>query len=354
MDNQKLILFLALSIVVLLLWQAWQEEFGQPVKPVSHEPAPSTGTMPSTSPSAETPTMGPSATKPSEAPSVSQEVTKTGQRIHVVTDVLDAEITSVGGDLRKVDLIRYPVSINKPDEPYPLLEDTQAKLFIAQTGLLSQKNSAPDHYAVFTPEATEYHLQQGKDDIVVRLNWTGPDGLNVGKIYTFHRNSYIVNLDIQVNNTTDKDWSGSMYRQLQRNKASEPGQSRFIYTYTGAVVSTPYNKYEKIKFDNMADWKPKDSYIKGGWEAMVQHYFVASILPEQNQLNHFYTKVVDNIRYIIGMTTEARTVAPGSTENFSTQFYIGPKDQHRMENAAPNLQLTIDYRIFTVISQPLS
>ena len=100
-----------------------------------------------------------------------------------------------------------------------MLEDTQAKLFIAQTGLLSQKNSAPDHYAVFTPEATEYHLQQGKDDIVVRLNWTGPDGLNVSKIYTFHRNSYIVNLDIQVNNTTDKDWSGSMYRQLQRNKS---------------------------------------------------------------------------------------------------------------------------------------
>jgi YidC/Oxa1 family membrane protein insertase len=28
MDNQRLILFVALSLVILLLWQSWQEDYG--------------------------------------------------------------------------------------------------------------------------------------------------------------------------------------------------------------------------------------------------------------------------------------------------------------------------------------
>ena len=35
MDNQRLILFVALSFVVLLLWQAWMEDYGPAPEPAA-------------------------------------------------------------------------------------------------------------------------------------------------------------------------------------------------------------------------------------------------------------------------------------------------------------------------------
>lgn len=37
----------------------------------------------------------------------------------------------------------------------------------------------------------------------------------------------------------------------------------------------------------------------------------------------------------------------------ATRLYVGPKDQHRLKEAAPNLELTVDYGKLTVISQPI-
>ena len=98
----------------------------------------------------------------------------------------------------------------------------------------------------------------------------------------------------------------------------------------GGVVSTTFDKYEKITFDEMAEWKPQQSYIEGGWAAMLQHYFLAAIIPSSEQLNHFYTKAIDDTRFIIGMTSQEKIVNVGQASHILTQFYIGPKDQFRM------------------------
>ena len=40
------------------------------------------------------------------------------------------------------------------------------------------------------------------------------------------------------------------------------------------------------------------------------------------------------------------SVAPGEGKTWSTQFYAGPKDQNRMAEISPNLNLTVDYGFF--------
>ena len=55
-----------------------------------------------------------------------------------------------------------------------------------------------------------------------------------------------------VTNQSGTDWSGHQYRQLQRSEGVEDANSKFIYTYTGGVIYSPEEKYEKIKFDDMA------------------------------------------------------------------------------------------------------
>jgi YidC/Oxa1 family membrane protein insertase len=358
-DNQRVILFFALSIVLLLIWQAWlgegQTPSVEPAAPVTtaQPPAdlPAAPGTPATS-SAETapgqPAPGGETQAPPAAPT--QQLAR-GTRIHVVTDLFDAQIDTTGGDLRQVLLRAYPVAADKPDQPFPLMEDKGPRIFIAQSGLLSDR-PAPDHYAAFTAEQTEYRLAPGASEVRVPLHWRSEDGISVTKVYVFHRDSYVIDLDQVVENGSQTPWTGYQYRQFQRTRPNEQETSRFIYTYTGAVISTPEKKYEKIKFDEM-DKRSLDQEVTGGWAAMLQHYFLAVWLPGHDESNRFYTKAIEQKPYVLGLISKPREIAPGQSADFSSRLYVGPKDQKRLGRIDETLKLTVDYGILTVVAEPL-
>ncbi|MDH5259702.1 MAG: membrane protein insertase YidC, partial [Gammaproteobacteria bacterium] len=254
--------------------------------------------------------------------------------------------------IRRVYLLNYPVEQKVPNNPYPLMNDQLPQLFIAQSGLLS-KQSAPDHHAVYSVSGSEFVMASGDNTLVVPMVWKSADGIVVTKTYTFHRDSYLITVDHKVSNTSATDWAGRLYRQFQRNEYDEPGKSRLLYTFTGGAVSSAEKPYEKIEFSEMGDWKPEQSYIKGGWVSMMQHYFVSAWLPKADEVNHFFSKNLNDTRYILGMMGTDVTVAAGSDSTFASRIYIGPKEQSRIESLADNLKLTVDYGWLTFIAQPL-
>src|SRR3569623_1988097 len=188
MDNLRLILFVALSVVVLLLWQAWQTDHSPPAKTLQTSavngaavptPAPSSPGAAAPAPSA-TPIPTPAAALPNEQQGLVQ-----GQRIRVQTDVLIVEIDTLGGDVRQADLPTYPESVDKPGKPYRLHNDSTPLIFDAQAGLLSA-SAAPDHHARYSADQTDYRLADGANEIKVQLHWTDEQGITVTKIYTFN------------------------------------------------------------------------------------------------------------------------------------------------------------------------
>ena len=360
MDSQRTLLMIALVFVGLLMYQAWQHDYGpSPETAQNAIPGTVTGTagkqssdVPQllTTPAGDkTPAAVATPATPA-APENSAEVLPSGQRIHVATDVLDVQIDTLGGDLRQVRLPTYPVSITERNVPLTLLTDNAADLFVAQTGLLSQQ-PAPDHHAQYTADQKDYKLAPGSNELKVTLHWTSPDGIAVDKVYTFHRNSFAVDLEYVVTNHSKAVWQGRQYRQFQRLR-SEKKTSRFIRTFTGGAIYSQENKYQKLTFDEMAN-ENLSRNIKGGWAAMVQHYFAAAWIPNQGAVNHFYSKALAGDRFVLGMVSPAITVAPGQSGTLTTRAYIGPKIQDRLEKIAPGLELTIDYGMLTFLAKPI-
>lgn len=357
MDSQRTLLWIALVFVGLLMYQAWQHDYGQAPQPAqtsasgaaTGEAKPSDVPQLLTTPAGEKAPAGAATPAAPATPETKAEVLPSGQRIHVVTDVLDVQIDTLGGDLRRVRLPTYPVSITERDVPLTLLTDKASDLFVAQTGLLSQA-PAPDHHARYTADQKEYKLTPGSNELKVTLHWTSPEGIGVDKVYTFHRNSFAVDLEYVVANHSKAAWEGRQYRQFQRLR-SEP-KSHFIRTFTGGAIYSEEKKYQKLTFDEMAD-ENLSRDIKGGWAAMVQHYFAAAWIPNQGAVNHYYSKSLQGDRFVLGMVSPAITVAPGHSGTLKTRAYIGPKIQDRLEKVAPGLELTIDYGILTFLAKPI-
>lgn len=349
MDSYRILIAGALSVVIVLLWQAWQQDQA-PQAPASAQTS-GTPAVPSEPAKQEAAPASAVPAVASAVPEVKESGLQTGQRIRVKTDVLDVEIDTLGGDIRKADLPAYPVKVDKPGEPVRLLNDAEADVFIVQSGLLSSR-PAPDHHAAFTADKTSYQLgPDGANEVKVPLRWTGPDGVTVTKTYTFHRGSYVVDVEQTVDNTSAAPWTGRQYRQFQRRDPSTGGM-QLIYTYTGGILYSEDKKYEKIAFDDMTE-ENLSRDIKDGWAAMIQHYFLGAWIPRAGESNHYYSKALDDKRYVLGLASPETTVQPGQSGTFSSRLFIGPKLQDTLEKVAPGLELTVDYGMLTIIAKPL-
>jgi YidC/Oxa1 family membrane protein insertase len=343
MDNQRFILFAALSLIIYMLWTAWESEHQKAPVP---QPASTQGVP--IAPSA----PGITSVTPATTPAATQLLER-GQRIQVETDLVHAEIDTVGGDLRVLELRKYPVSIERRDTPYKLLNDQGTELFVAQSGLIARDTALPNHKSRYTAETEHYALAPGQDKLEVRLNWTGAEGVRVSKVYTFFRNEYHVNLDYEVSNAGRTAHDVYLYAQLLRHHIEEKRGITSLPSYTGGVIYTEDKHYEKIDFSHMKD-KKLERDTEGGWVAMIQRYFVGAWLPNEKEQHQFYTDTASGERYIIGYKTlTPASVAPGGKLRLATSLYAGPTEQHRLAKARESLKLTVDYGWLTFLSAPL-
>ena len=86
---------------------------------------------------------------------------------------------------------------------------------------------------------------------------------------------------------------------------------------------------------------------------MIQHYFVAAIIPQQQQELGFYGKSINGTNYTAGVRMPVVSADSGEQTQADYQLYLGPKKHERLEKVAENLPLTVDYGMLTIISEPL-
>ncbi len=368
MEQQRLMLFVALAFISYLIFSAWQQDHAL-------KESPTTRSVPTqTAPKAKAPTDNshddeiPVAEATSRATPASSTVPteqatnifKDGQAIHIITDELEVTLNTVGGDIRELKLLDYPTKLHEKDNPFVLLNDKLPRIFVGQSGFTGKKVnansiiSAPNHLTTYTVDRTRYVLDKSKDSMDVNLYWRSPEGVNFTKTYTFYRGSHKIDLKQTINNQANKNWRGNTYYQLQRTNTPEADKPKFTHTYLGGVIYSPKDRYEKIKFKEIKETKLNRN-ITDGWVAMIQHYFLAAWIPAKDKAETFYSSYKPkNELYTLGFRDEHETiVAPGASHTFKTTFYGGPKDQKKLEKIAKGLELTVDYGVLTVIAKPI-
>ncbi|MBC8519420.1 MAG: membrane protein insertase YidC [Gammaproteobacteria bacterium] len=367
MDTQRLILFVALSFLSLMLWDAWQLEqgAGQPQLSQAEQQHAQTFSVP-VAPEARTVDIATGGGVPRvSAPEAEQsgqprvvaesEMRASGTPIHVETDLLSVIINSEGGDLRQVDLRQHGQDSEHKNIPFRLMsEDDQ--FFVAQTGIMggkgTVKSSYPDHHAIYEVEQTNF-VMAGEEELQVPMVWhDDANGIKITKTYIFHHNSYKIDVVYHVENSGTTTWKGGLYGQLLRNDQTPEAENSFIYTYTGGVTYTNSEHYQKVDFDEMANRAPIRNADKG-WVAMIQHYFLAAVVPDSNLKPTLYTDQQSSGHYAIGAILPVVSVPAGESGDLAIQLYTGPKDQERLELLAEGLELTVDYGWLTFLAQPL-
>jgi len=351
MDNARVIAAIIFAGSVILLADAWMKAHRPPVAetPTTMVPAQSASTDDAV-PVAPAARSGVATETPPAAPIAS--VTATAGRVLTVrTDLLEAKITTQGGVLESLELLDHR-GMADPTRPLKLLTQGDGRTYVVQAGLIG--SGLPNHTTVFTAEGSSFVLQPGADELKVELRAATEEAVEVVQRYTFRRGSYVIDVDYDIANKGGASLSPHAYFQLLRDGQPAPGDSKMRPTFTGAAVYTDESKFTKIDFEDIAKGKAKyPKTATDGWAGIVQHYFVAALLPEQGVEREYFTRSLNNGLYAVGMILPVKQIPGGASGHIGARLYAGPQDQSVLSELAPGLDLTVDYGWLTVIAAPL-
>ena len=328
-----------LALVGLLLWQAWQRDYAPALAPDA--------------PDADTPASDAVPQLPKEdkrIPFPEGIVRNEREHVRVRTSVLDVTIDTRGGGVREVRLPQYPVSVERPDQPFVLIDADSAEQSQIYGGVLSQDGPSPTHNRMYRAERTEYSLDGG-EEVEVPLYWEDDEGpLSVVKTYVFRRDSYLVDVNYRIANRGPAAWSGRVYGQMQRT-APNRGWTLAAISYTGTVISSPAERYRKIDFDELLE-RPVKEEIADGWAAFLRHYFLTALIPaDKTRPYRYYSLTPAANLYAIGSLSPPLHLSPTETTEIGHRLYLGPKIQGDLAKIASGLDKTVDYGWLWFISK---
>ena len=368
MQTQRTILWVIFVMSLLFLWDAWQRHTGQPSMfggPPASQTAPGQtapgaaagGTSgsaavpaPPSSPAAGSGQGGsvPATAATAVAPAAS--VGAAGDLVRISNDVLQLDVDTVGGQVRRVELLKHrQESNNDASGNLVMLSSDAGKIYLAQTGLVGQ-DGAPNHTTPMTVLKRPDASASTKELVLASEG----GGLRLERTYRLLPGSYEIQVASKVTNLGDKPAAPTLYMQLTRDNHPAPGQSGMYSTYTGPVIFTDAEKFQKVDFSDIEKGKAKHAtQAKDGWVGIIQHYFAAAWVPPQGAAREYYTRRIEANMYSVGALEPLGQIAPGQTREVESKLFVGPQDQRILEKVAPGLELVVDYGWLTAIAKPL-
>ena len=354
MNTQKIFLFIAIFLTIFILWDKWEltqstDENGNTITQTNIVAVDSQDAAIDVPAPSDVPNVA-STVSIDTTPIIDNSFTQ-GTFTTVVTDLLTVEISHKGGTIINAYLNEYPKEL-KSEEKFQLLSNSPDRIFHAQSGLIPAEQM-PTHQSEYTSERQEYFLQ-GNSELIVPLIWRGDNGVVVTKNYHFKPDSYIVEVDYLISNNSNTDQIVSSYTQLSHGSEEESGGGFMMgmQNFSGGATYNDEEIFEKIDFEDF-DSSPKTTSI-GGWAAMIQHYFFAAWIPNDDE-KHTYSTKSSRGKYLLTTVNPSSKIAAGTTASLGkNQLYIGPKEHVRLELLAPGLDKTVDYGWLYIVAKPLS
>lgn len=177
-----------------------------------------------------------------------------------------------------------------------------------------------------------------------------PGKVKVVKTFTFSPDSYVVDLDVKLQNLSPEKLVDQM------------GMSFYFQPY-GGMKEDSYNPSQLAVYDKslnayeLKEVLKKDFTFKSPlqWVGFENNYFLQALVPLQESGYEVISRPVDADRGLIQMVylSDAFQMEPNAEKSFKIRLYFGPKNLPSLDKAGHNLQGAVDYGWFTFLAKPM-
>ena len=341
MDTKRLILALALSAAVLILWTVLFPP--PPPKPVLPGPTPAATKSPTSAETAPTaPPAGPAvpAPPPVAVPPVAAAAEET---VDVDAGLYRARLSNRGGTLQSFTLKRFRDAAGKPldlvrhGDGFPgfTLAIDPSDPFLARAG-----------QALFAVDKVE------KDGTVtLRFRYREEDGTGLVRTYVF-RSGYVATMTLEREGAPGQP-VGVVVGPGIGNPSAEELKSQYTRPGSAVALAATGSVTRKANGDLKEAMPVGPGLTAVGLE---DNYFLTAFLPDAARAATFRPQTVTGAPAPEGKAAtplSENTVVLSGAGAVSTDLYFGPKDIGVLEKIRPGMDRLIDYGWFAILVKPL-
>ncbi len=331
MEQGRLLIAIALSIVVFVIWG-----YLDPNRPQD-------STVPKEVPTMSEKSQARTVQSPSggiqENPLPAYQKSK---NIVVNTPLYTVVIADKGAVFKNFQLKKYRETIS-PDSPKKELIPKTLPYGTLNLSFLENSVSGLNE-AVFLSTASSENVDISGGAQSISFMWTSSSGVVIEKQYTFNPDTYVIDMNVVVKNGSAGLLKDSL--ALSLSGVHSDANASFVFEGPSAYVN---NKLEQIA---VADLEKKNVYQgKIDWTCIEDRYFVSSILPAI-PVNSFI-----KISYANGLLENSFVepeinLPPGTQQNFQYKIYIGPKSFTILSDLAIGLEKVVYFGFFDFLAKP--
>ena len=269
--------------------------------------------------------------------------------ITVSSDLYDIKLSTTGATVRAVTLKKYRETKTKDSAAYKLLELSDGKL-------ATFKTSGSEGLSI--PANLPFKLDAASDSIFidngqksVTFSAVTATGLRVDKTFIFHADSYLIDVKVNLVNSSNNPNNGTFNLSLVNAWLSD-STSGGMMSNDGFIGPLSFDG-EKLLEDDPDDLLTAAKIYGNGiiWSGFADKYFL-TILSPQDSAKQVQVQLGDGFienRFV----SPFFTLEPGQQKSFDYVSFIGPKDYDLLKASGYQFEMAKDYGFFSVLAKPL-
>lgn len=338
MEQARLLIALALSFLVILVWQFFfvdRDAAKQPAEKTAQEQVTESNQTPA---APAPPAEAVAADTPPPTPTTGDAKT-----ITVDTPLYRVTISGKGAAFTSYVLKEYREAVEKDA---PLKELIRQKPALSSLTTSFAGNSVADlEKAVFSANVDpgQVDVSTGPEEIV--FTTTSADGISIEKKYRFSPDSYVIGLDVTVTNRSSRAIVDSLVLNLNTDA---PAKKR-VYGFVGPSVMIE-KTVEEVAVKDLDEKNSFSGAIK--WVSVQDRYFISSLMPQQVQEADVKLAIVGANVLQSQYIQPQQNLGPGTRFTYSFDVFYGPKSTRLLATIGHDLKKSVNFGWFDVLARP--
>ena len=360
MDQKRLFLAIAVSVVILLTFQLLLPTPQRPVLPASIS-APTAGSSDTGMPTPAGPSSTASRAGGPPGAAAMNVVPREVARLPIAAPRLQGSISLLGARIDDLVLRDYRETVARDSKQVRLLEPRSEKQpYYAQFGWSAAEGAAtrvPDNDTVWAGSGT------AGADTPALLSWDNEQGL-VFEIEIELDANYMFTIRQSVRNSTGAAVALHPWARIRRDYT--PVTSGYYILHEG-MLGILDGRLKEVSYDGAKSDGEKRAGValeqtsQGGWIGITDKYWLTALVPEQNttstaSFRHVREGATD--RYQVDFVAkDATQVAAGGAASTTMRLFAGAKEVHVLDRyetqySVPNFDKAVDFGWFYFITKP--
>ncbi|WP_119167479.1 membrane protein insertase YidC [Algihabitans albus] len=356
MDQKNLILAIALSVGIILLWEVFisgpqrEAELQQRQQQIELQAERSADAE--IAPSLDGQTTGVEPGGPGGFDRA--QALEQGPRLRIETPTLDGTINLIGARFDDLTLLRYRETI---DDDSPNIE------------LLQPVGTATPYFARFDwtsvgglqvpgPDAVwEADVRTLTTDQPATLTWQNDSGLTFVQEISIDED-YLFTVTKRVINQSGDEVTLAPYGAISRS--GTPATLDFFILHEGMIGVLGEELFE-ISYDDIRDDRQVQAASTGGWIGITDKYWMTTLVPDQQtevQGRFLYSEDAGVPKYQTDFIYQPLAVPAGGSAEVTTRMFLGAKqatllDSYAEEYSIDRFDLAVDFGWFYFLTKPI-